>query len=150
MKRTHGMSKTRFYGIWNDMMMRCYNPNKERYNCYGARGIKVEKRWHTFINFKEDMYTSYEKWLSLERIRVNGNYSRKNCKWIPIEDQKLNKQKTIRLLVDGTLMTVPEIAKKYDLIPFTIYTRLKSGFSVEECVSKKVKRICNRPNKKPR
>src|SRR6185312_277070 len=81
-KKTHGLSKSKFYAAWNDMMMRCYNPRRERYKSYGGRGIKVCKRWHSFRNFVEDMYPSYKEGLSLERDNVNGMYKKSNCRWI--------------------------------------------------------------------
>src|SRR5262245_37486772 len=31
---THGMSKTRAYQCWADMMQRCYNPNNRNYYLY--------------------------------------------------------------------------------------------------------------------
>lgn len=132
--RIHGMSKTRFYGIWNDMMMRCYNPNRERYKIYGGRGITVEKRWRVFNNFKEDMFDSYQKGLSLERINVNKGYSRKNCKWIPILDQSLNRRNTITLIIDGDKMTIGQASKKYGIKYRTIYDRKKSGLSDKDCI----------------
>ena len=134
MKKTHGLSKTRFYGIWNDMMMRCYNPNKERYNCYGGRGIKVCERWKIFDNFKKDMIDQYKAGLSIERINVNGNYEPQNCKWIPIGEQKFNKQLTKKITVLGVEMTPLECSLKYDVNIFTIYKRIKLGYKDEELI----------------
>lgn len=90
--RTHGMSNTKTYRIWKGMIQRCENPNNERYDCYGGRGIQVCKRWHKFENFLEDMgecpYPNY----SIERVNVNGNYEPDNCTWIPLADQWKNKR----------------------------------------------------------
>lgn len=130
----HGMSKSRFYGIWNDIMMRCYNPNKERYPRYGGRGIKVQKRWHIFNNFKDDMFLSYKKGLSIERINVNGNYTSKNCKWIPIKEQHLNKSNTITLKINKEKISVPDAAKKYGVKLSNIYSRLDRGWNNKDAV----------------
>jgi len=131
----HNMSKTRFYGIWNDMIMRCYNPKKERYKNYGGRGITVEDRWRVFNNFKLDMYDGYTKGLSLERIDVNLGYFRSNCKWIPIKDQSLNKSNSIRVNYLNEVYTVTELALKFKIKPRTLYNRIESGFSIDQCVN---------------
>ena len=55
-KRTHGKSGTLDYNLWVVMISRCENKNFEAYRYYGARGIKVCKRWRdSFENFIADM-----------------------------------------------------------------------------------------------
>ena len=89
----HGMSKTKFHNIWLSMRDRCNNPNGDFYYCYGGRGIGYEKSWDVFENFYNDMYSSYEEGLSIERIDVNKGYSKENCKWIPLKLQARNTRK---------------------------------------------------------
>jgi hypothetical protein len=48
-KRTHGMSKTRIYGLWKGMMARCYNPNHPAYSKYHHRGYEP---WKSFVAFR--------------------------------------------------------------------------------------------------
>ena len=134
MIRIHGMSGTRFYGVWNDMMMRCYNPNKERFPCYGGRGIKVSARWRIFNNFYQDMYPTYAKGMSLERNNNNKGYNKSNCSWIPIKNQKFNKQNTIKLTIDGVTKLVPEWASTSGQNIFTIYQRIQKGWGHKDCV----------------
>ena len=45
---THGLSKTRVYGIWERMLSRCSNSEDKNYCNYGARGIKVCDEWQGF------------------------------------------------------------------------------------------------------
>ena len=89
----HGMSKTKFHNIWLSMRDRCNNPNGDFYYCYGGRGIDYDKSWDVFENFYNDMYSSYEEGLSIERIDVNKGYSKENCKWIPLKLQARNTRK---------------------------------------------------------
>lgn len=130
----HGLSKTRFYGIWNDMIMRCYNPKKKRYNCYGGRGISVCDRWKIFMNFKEDMMPLYKKGLSLERNNVNGNYEPSNCCWIPLKDQCRNKRDTVFFYLNNEKMLASDVVKKYGGNAFTMYVRKRKGWSDYECI----------------
>ena len=92
----HGMCHTSFYGVWKQMKYRCSNPNDKRYHRYGGRGIRYDPRWKDFIPFMEDMYELYleacKKWtdevVSIDRKNNNGNYTKENCRWIPMRQNK--------------------------------------------------------------
>lgn len=86
-----GHRVTRTYESWTNMKTRCSNPNVAAYKYYGARGVKVCKRWLSFSNFLADMGECPDGY-SIERINVNGNYTPKNCKWIPLEEQSKNRR----------------------------------------------------------
>ena len=54
--KTHGMTNTTTFTIWQKMRDRCGNSNNPRYHKYGGRGITVCERWlNSFENFLEDM-----------------------------------------------------------------------------------------------
>jgi len=97
----HWMFDTRFYKIYKWLKSRCnweYNP---AYKDYGWRWIKCER--DSFEEFKNDMYESYlehikeywEKDTSIDRIDVNGNYCKDNCRWATNVEQANNKQKKV-------------------------------------------------------
>jgi hypothetical protein len=95
--KTHGMSTTKFYYVWNGMKRRCENPKTEKYKYYGAKGIKVE--WKTFEEFRDDMYQGYVEHLeeygkdtSIDRIDTYGNYCKLNCRWATAKEQANNKR----------------------------------------------------------
>jgi len=83
----------RLYVMWNNMKSRCNNPNNQDFHSYGGRGIKLCNDWHNnslkFMNWA--LSNGYSDDLSIERIDVNGNYEPKNCKFIPMVDQALNR-----------------------------------------------------------
>lgn len=75
------------------MLARCYNPNKKEYIHYGARGITVCDRWlgiYGFDNFCEDMGIKPVGRFSIDRKNVNGNYTKKNCRWANQTIQVIN------------------------------------------------------------
>lgn len=92
LKTTHGLTNHRLYYVWHQMIDRCNNKNNKRYENYGGRGIKVCNEWHNVQNFINDMYSSYQEGLSLDRKDVNGNYEKINCRWVSNNVQARNTQ----------------------------------------------------------
>lgn len=44
-KITHGLSKTREYGIWENVIQRCTNSKAPNYRYYGEVGVQACDRW---------------------------------------------------------------------------------------------------------
>lgn len=81
----------REYHSWNCMKNRCNNSNLKEYKNYGGRGITYDPKWETFEGFYEDMGERPEN-TSLDRIDVNGNYCKENCRWATKEEQQRNQR----------------------------------------------------------
>lgn len=90
---THGMHKHPAYKVWGSIIQRVTNPNDARWKDYGGRGISCDIRWRSFTAFWEDMKESYEYGLSIDRIDVNGNYCKSNCRWATNSLQQHNQRK---------------------------------------------------------
>lgn len=80
----------KLYCTWRGMNTRCKNPNDKRWKHYGGRGIKV--LWLSFREFYNDMRSSYQPGLQIDRIDSNGNYCKDNCRWVTAEQQQNNKR----------------------------------------------------------
>ena len=90
---SHGMTKTRTYRIWRDMINRCHYENYPERHLYGGRGITVCDRWrYSFENFLADMGVCPDG-LSIDRKDSNGNYEPTNCKWSTSKEQANNRRK---------------------------------------------------------
>lgn len=132
-RRTHGMTNTRLYAIWESMRARCNNKNNKRYNRYGGRGIKICKEWNTFECFMDWALSSgYQEGLSIERINFDGNYEPQNCKWIPKNEQAKNTSTNRRITINGETKNMSEWARNAGVCPQTISYRIKKGYPESE------------------
>lgn len=136
--RTHGMTKTRIYNTWASMLQRCNNPNNLDYEGYGARGIKVCRRWMKFENFVKDM-GERPTGKSLDRIDNSKGYSPRNCKWSDNKEQARNRRSNKYMTYDGQTKSLPEWAELYGISQRCLHRRLKRGLSPYEALTRKVK-----------
>lgn len=90
--KTHGMSKSRPYTIWEGMISRCTKEANPSYVRYAGRGISIAEEWRDFIGFWKDMEQGYSDDLTLDRINPNGNYCKENCRWATQTTQAYNKR----------------------------------------------------------
>jgi hypothetical protein len=94
--RTHGMSYDPEYSVWNNMLLRCYNPSNHNYPYYGARGITVCERWHSFELWMTDILVEIgprPKGKTLDRVNNDGNYEPGNIRWATRKEQAQNRRK---------------------------------------------------------
>lgn len=110
---THGMINTRTYKSWADMKRRCYSENSTNYVRYGGRGIKICNEWiESFENFYKDMGEAPEN-MTLDRIDVNGDYCKKNCRWATHTEQAFNIRKRKDNLSGRTGVSLHKASKKW-------------------------------------
>lgn len=94
-RKTHGLSNTRTYQIHEGMLRRCKPELAEQFPYHAGKGIKVCADWNpklggSFENFYRDMGEAPEG-MSLDRIDVNGDYCKENCRWASNSIQGYNK-----------------------------------------------------------
>jgi hypothetical protein len=129
---THHMSKTKIYMVWVNMHSRCYKEYSPEYKRYGARGIKVCDKWQTFEGFFEDMSETYQEGLSLDRIYVNGDYSKDNCRWTDNITQQKNRRITKFYTLNGETETFTYFCRKYNVDYELARGRLRHGWDIEK------------------
>lgn len=137
---THGMWTSKEYRSWQCIRQRCYNPNHHNYKLYGARGIVVCDSWRdSFESFFEDMGYAPSKNHTIDRIEVNGNYEKSNCRWATMKEQSNNKRNNTYLTFKGETLTQKQWCERLGLKESTVHNRLLDGMSVEEALTKPVR-----------
>ena len=130
---THGMTGSRLYVCYNDMMSRCYRQKDTHYKAYGGRGITVCDEWKNdskaFIDWA--LANGYSDDLTIERIDVNGNYEPSNCMWIPMSEQYDNKRQNVMLGWNGERHNATYWSRVFGIPAATIRWRCKHGWSIE-------------------
>jgi len=91
-RTTHGLYYTPFWHCFHGARHRCENTNDTDYKDYGGRGIKF--CWESLEEFAGDLQDTYFTGATLERIDVDGNYCKENCKWETRKKQARNRRKT--------------------------------------------------------
>lgn len=104
---THGLSGTRPYNIWANMIVRCHKEKSINYERYGGRGINVCIKWrYSFENFWSDMGESYIRHIdeygikdtSIERKNNSKGYFKENCCWATVKEQANNRRKYKKII----------------------------------------------------
>lgn len=138
-KTTHGATRSGIrsaeYNSWRALSDRCYNTKNKGYKHYGARGIKVCKRWSRFENFLSDMGEKPTAKHSIDRKNNDGNYTPSNCRWATSKQQTRNYRRNRFLVMGGVKQTITDWAEKYGISSRTISHRLNIGWSVKKSIT---------------
>ena len=104
---------------------------------YGAKGIRVCEEWHSFEKFAEwALSHGYNDTLTIERIDYSKDYCPENCKWIPKQEQYLNRSDSHLVTAYGKTQTIKEWSDETGIKYDTIERRINAyGWSAEKAVS---------------
>lgn len=143
---THGKSRTPEYLIWRAMKTRCYVQSDTNYPKYGAKGIRVCRKWlKSFAAFLSDMGPRPSDQHSLDRKNNNKDYSPSNCRWATAKQQARNKTNNRKLKYNGKVQSASAWAEEYGMRPHTLLARIDvSGMSVSEALTTPVGAIPRR------
>lgn len=134
-----GVTKLPEYKIWIGIISRCENNKTKDYHHYGGRGITISKEWrHDFKLFLNDMGNRPTPKHSIDRIDVNGNYEKSNCKWATQSEQRNNTRSSIFIEFNGIKKTAYYWSLETGLKATTISERYRKGWPVEKVLCNKL------------
>lgn len=132
----HGLSNTRLYHIWENIIQRCTNPNNSNYPNYGGRGVSVCSDWNDFDSFmKWALLNGYEENLTIDRVDVNIGYCPDNCRWATRYEQDNNKRNNHRIVVDGVSKTIKEWCDAYGVPETRVRSRIDLGWDAKRALT---------------
>lgn len=138
--KANGRSKHPLYGIWHQMMQRCYHKQSKVYHRYGGRGIYVCDEWHDFFKFVEwsNSVGGRPEGHTLDRKDNDGPYSPENCRWATMHDQCRNKSDNILIEYNGKTQTLEDWSKELGIKRPTLQHRYVRGWSIERMMTEPV------------
>lgn len=122
--RTHGRSKTPEWNIWCAMRDRCSNPKARAFRFYGARGIRVCRRWQQFSNFYADMGPRPSPAHSIDRKNPFRGYYKSNCRWATDAEQGQTRRTLRRFNFKGKKHTLKELETLTGIPVRVLYDRI--------------------------
>ena len=134
---THGMSDTKLYLVWKEMIARCTRETDKSYKYYGALGVSVCKEWsENFENFYNwAIEFGYKEGLEIDRIDYNGNYEPSNCRWVTRKVQMNNMRRNVIIDIDGISHTMAEWSDIFKISQDLFRNRLKAGWDVKSALT---------------
>jgi hypothetical protein len=132
----HGLTRHPIYTAWCNMFLRCYNPKNTSYPWYGAKGIRVCKRWKDFKNFLADMGATWSKGLELDRWpNRKGDYDPSNCRWVTHYQQLRNYGQNRWFKFKGLKLTICDWSKKLGGSHSLVRDRICSGWDLQRALT---------------
>lgn len=145
----HGYSYDRLYRKFQKMKQRCYNPNAEQYERYGARGITICQKWldnpGLFVEWAIKN-GGLDKSLTIDRIDGSGPYSPDNCRFITTKEQQRNLRSNKILEYNGESHCMSEWSEIFNINYKVLSGRINRGWSVERALTEPINQKFN--NKK--
>lgn len=142
----HWMSNSRVYSVFKQARNRCVKQEHPQYKNYWWRWIKF--LWKDFSHFRWDMWDEYlihckkywEKNTTLDRINVNWDYCKEDCRWATWKEQANNKRTCVWFNFDGKYYSsIKEFTERNEWYkPSTISHRIWRGLSPQEAITKPI------------
>lgn len=89
---------------------------------------------NSFDRFWTDMQEGYSDELTIERIKVNGNYTKENCRWATRREQANNMRSNHLETYRGDTDTLSNLCRKYNKNYKIVTRRIYSGVDINRAM----------------
>lgn len=127
------------YEAWHGMVRRCTYPKDISYRNYGARGIKVCKRWRNgeggesgFWCFFHDLGPRPSPDHSIDRVNNNGDYETSNVRWASAKEQGRNRRTNVMIEHEGERLILKDALAKIGKDHGSYFNHRQQGLSPQE------------------
>ena len=128
------------YSAWSGLRTRCTNSKRKNAQNYIGRGITYDPAWDSFDTFLADMGPRPNSTDTLDRIDVNGNYCKENCRWASKKIQANNKTNNNFITYKDKTLTLTQWADELRIYKETLRERIYSrGWTIEQALTTPVK-----------
>lgn len=141
-----GASSNPLHKVWWHIIDRCENPRNRSFKDYGARGIRVAKRWKTgdahatgFECFLADMGPR-QKGMTIERVQGDRDYEPGNCIWLPKGDQSKNRRGVRLVRIGDRVKTIPDWCLETGIDYWTAIRRVARGWPPDKAVTEPIRK----------
>lgn len=125
------------YRSWRNMIKRCQASYQRSWARYGLRGITVCDQWlNSFDLFLKDMGPRPSLAHSIERIDIDGDYEKSNCKWATPKEQARNRSNNTLLECNGETRCIAEWSELSGTPAGMISQRIQRGWSHQDAITK--------------
>jgi len=143
----HGMRRTPEYKAWSEAKQRCHNPNNDKFEWYGARGISVCDEWRDdFMAFYAHIGPKPSGRHQIDRIDNDKNYEPGNVRWATGKSNMMNRRNTVYCVYLGERMLLERYAEIAGIPYATAWARMKKHPHLLEGLPEKSKSGSNNGN----
>ena len=131
-----GRKRSKLYQVWCGMRARCRDPKHVSYKSYGARGIKVDKRWDDYTAFRDwALDNGYEEGLEIDRKDSDDHYSPENCQWITVRANRRRQQPTIVAFGEAKTLIEWSEDERCEVTYYVLRNRKNRGWDFERALT---------------
>lgn len=133
----HGLSKHPLYGIYNDILRRCYNKNCFAYQWYGGRGAVMCDEWKNDFRVFYDwcLANGWAAGMEIDKDKIPIalgipalEYSPTMCSILTMKDNMNATGTNVYVEYLGKTQTLTQWAEEYGINYKMFWSRLKLGF----------------------
>jgi hypothetical protein len=137
-------SRSRLYGIYCNMLNRCYSPENPAFHNYGGRGIKICDEWLADRGkfFDWALANGYEDHLEIDREDNDLDYTPSNCRWVTSQVNGNNTRTNHYVVFNGRRMSIASLARQIGMEYYNLHQRIvKLKWPLDKAVSTPIKRF---------